>query len=151
MALIVITQSGKVEQIMPSVDESRYVSRNDVLVNPVLPSCEQRYMVVENGSVREQTAQEKQADVDAAAAVQAAYDAKVKAYTDALKSKWDGIGPAVTSLQNSVNTFPASPTTAQFRSGLLTVAQNLIDLAKLIQDTRPMLEEFYKDWAGRQP
>jgi uncharacterized protein YhaN len=153
MALIVITNGTKVARIMPSTDESSYIGKPDVRINPNLPACEQRYMVVEADSIREQTAQEKQADLDDIAAAQAAFDAKVKAYTDALAAKYDALTAGIATMQGKITTWNGTTVTAasQLKQPVIDVATALVGVAQTLNDLRPLLTEFYKDWAGRQP
>lgn len=55
------TGTNKVLKILKSVNTPDYSSRNDVVINPELPSVQMKYMKHDNGSIVEMTQEEKDA------------------------------------------------------------------------------------------
>jgi hypothetical protein len=151
--LIFTPTNGTVLDYKLSVDEQAYLGRSDVLFNPTIPTNPNRSeWKVDGGVLREWTQAEKDARDAALAAAKAAFDAKVLSYTSALATKFDALTAGIATMQGKITTWNGitSPTAAQLKTAIIDTASNLVGLAQVVNDLKPLLTEFYKDWAGRQ-
>jgi hypothetical protein len=148
MALIVIIDGTKVARIMPSTDESAYIGKPGVLINPVLPKCEQRDMLVDAGAIREQTAQEKQADIDAAAAVQAAFEQKLAEAAAPVTAQFEVIAVAFEDRQKRLDELLLKPDIEGLTKAVTILLGDTAQMTKLLLSFQDRFEQMARDKAA---
>lgn len=148
--LIYNKSDGSIINYLVSVDEQSYIGRDDVLIHPALPTNSDRsFWKVDAGVLREWTQAEKDAKTASDAASLSTYLSTVNTYLDGIKNQFNGLSTAITTRQGQINVWPGTPTLAWTDAAVKVVAQDIVDLATLINNLRPMLETLAEDYKKR--
>ena len=83
------------------------------------------------------------------AAQASARAATIQAYLAARSAEFQALSDGIAALNSQIANFPTTPTAAQLRTGLVTVATDVAAVATILANLRPMLAALAQDYIER--